>query len=259
MASTWSSIMREVQLLKSKGFDFMSLCSKRVRDGSNTRFWLDVWKGDSPFCDVFPRIFALEQDKQMTVANKMAAHVSASFRRPVRGGIEQQQLSDLVTCMDSVSLNSMIGGCSISGDGSLQLKENSYKGLKTKQKRVQGSISLVDPAGGYEMVELFLNIEKKQIFKIVWMKIFEILFRDLVFLVISSAKNYLSEVVISIFFKHFDTDYTENSHVRSDSFTIRGLTVFIDIEFLPPKPPMSDAIDRTNVIFAFTLNPHRWN
>ncbi|GJT86507.1 RNA-directed DNA polymerase, eukaryota [Tanacetum coccineum] len=125
MASTWSSIMREVQLLKSKGFDFMSLCSKRVGDGSNTRFWLDVWKGDSPFCDVFPRIFALEQDKQMTVANKMAAHVSASFRRPVRGGIEQQQLSDLVTCMDSVSLNSMIGGCSISGDGSLQLKENS--------------------------------------------------------------------------------------------------------------------------------------
>ncbi|GKB49399.1 RNA-directed DNA polymerase, eukaryota [Tanacetum coccineum] len=103
MASTWSSIMREVQLLKSKGFDFMSLCSKRVGDGSNTRFWLDVWKGDSPFCDVFPGIFALEQDKQMTVANKMAAHVSASFRRPVRGGIEQQQLSDLVTCMDSVS------------------------------------------------------------------------------------------------------------------------------------------------------------
>ncbi|GJS31424.1 RNA-directed DNA polymerase, eukaryota [Tanacetum coccineum] len=28
MASTWSSIMREVQLLKSKGFDFMSFCSK---------------------------------------------------------------------------------------------------------------------------------------------------------------------------------------------------------------------------------------
>ncbi|GJT22255.1 RNA-directed DNA polymerase, eukaryota [Tanacetum coccineum] len=125
MASTWSSIMREVQLLKSKGFDFMSLCSKRVGDGSNTRFWLDVWKGDSPFCDVFPRIFALEQDKQMTVANKMAAHVSASFRRPVRGGIEQQQLSDLVTCMDSVSLSVSHDRwvCSIFGDGSFSVKD----------------------------------------------------------------------------------------------------------------------------------------
>ncbi|GKB94800.1 hypothetical protein Tco_0980937 [Tanacetum coccineum] len=42
--------------------------------------------------------------------------------------------------------------------------------------------------------------------------------------------------------------------MRSDCFTIKGLTVFVDIEFLSPKPPVSDAIDRTDVIFAFTLN-----
>ncbi|GKB73632.1 hypothetical protein Tco_0935044 [Tanacetum coccineum] len=91
-----------------------------------------------------------------------------------------------------------------------------------------------------QMVELFLDIEKEQIFKVVWMKIFEILFRDLVFLVISSAKNDLSEVVISIFFKHFDTDYTENSHVRSDwGFTLRDSTVFVDMKFLPPKPQIT--------------------
>ncbi|GJV22663.1 hypothetical protein Tco_1375358 [Tanacetum coccineum] len=57
----------------------------------------------------------------MTVANKMAAHVSASFRRLVRGGIEQQQLSDLVTCMDSVSHDRWV--CSISGDGSFSVKD----------------------------------------------------------------------------------------------------------------------------------------
>ncbi|GJS13969.1 hypothetical protein Tco_0408441 [Tanacetum coccineum] len=34
--------------------------------------------------------------------------------------------------------------------------------------------------------------------------------------------------------------------------------MFVDIEFLPPKPPVSDDIDRTDVIFAFTLNPQRW-
>ncbi|GKA59651.1 gag-pol polyprotein [Tanacetum coccineum] len=103
------------------------------------------------------------------------------------------------------------------------------------------------------MVEIFLNIEKEQIFKIIWMQIFEIPFPKIVYSCISSAKDYLSQIVVSIFFKHFDTDHTENSHLRSDCFTIRGLTVFVDIEFLPPKPPVSDAIDRTDVIFAFTL------
>ncbi|GJR86670.1 hypothetical protein Tco_0210681 [Tanacetum coccineum] len=42
----------------------------------------------------------------------------------------------------------------------------------------------------------------------------------------------------------------------SDAFTIRGTHVFVDIEFLPPKPPVSDAIDRTDVILAFTLKPN---
>ncbi|GKB60561.1 RNA-directed DNA polymerase, eukaryota [Tanacetum coccineum] len=125
MASTWCSIVREVQVLKSKGFDFMSLCSKRIGDGSTTRFWLDVWKGDSPFRYAFPRIFVLEQDKQITVANKLAANVSDSFRRRVRSGIEQQQLSDLVTYFESVSLfySHDRWVCSIFGDGSFSVKD----------------------------------------------------------------------------------------------------------------------------------------
>ncbi|GJZ21524.1 hypothetical protein Tco_0558563 [Tanacetum coccineum] len=65
----------------------------------------------------------------------------------------------------------------------------------------------------------------------------------------------LTLVVVSVYFKHFDTDHTENSHLRSDGFTIRGLTVFVDVEFLSPKPPVSDAIGRTDVIFPFALNP----
>ncbi|GJR08195.1 hypothetical protein Tco_0726735 [Tanacetum coccineum] len=40
---------------------------------------------------------------------------------------------------------------------------------------------------------------------------------------------------------------------------IEGLTVFVDVEFLSSKPPVSDAIGRTDVIFAFTFNPQRWN
>ncbi|GJT49373.1 hypothetical protein Tco_0975530 [Tanacetum coccineum] len=53
-ASIWSSILREVQVLKANGFDFLSQCSKRIGDVNNTRFWLDIWKGDKPFRDELP-------------------------------------------------------------------------------------------------------------------------------------------------------------------------------------------------------------
>ncbi|GJZ98126.1 hypothetical protein Tco_0670579 [Tanacetum coccineum] len=108
----------------------MSLCSKRHWYGGEkkkyTLLWLDCWKGDASFFrDAFPRIFALEQDKQITVANKLAANVSDSFRRRVRSGIEQQQLSDLVTYLESVSLFDSHDRwvCSISGDGSFSVKD----------------------------------------------------------------------------------------------------------------------------------------
>ncbi|GJX52197.1 RNA-directed DNA polymerase, eukaryota, reverse transcriptase zinc-binding domain protein [Tanacetum coccineum] len=55
------------------------------------KFWLDIWKGEITLRDKFPRIFALEMDKTITVAAKMASLVDSSFRRPVRGGIEHVQ------------------------------------------------------------------------------------------------------------------------------------------------------------------------
>nr|GEV17392.1 putative ribonuclease H-like domain-containing protein [Tanacetum cinerariifolium] len=40
VASNWGSILREVNLLKEKGFDFLSHCSKRIGDGNSTRHGL---------------------------------------------------------------------------------------------------------------------------------------------------------------------------------------------------------------------------
>nr|GEX25234.1 retrovirus-related Pol polyprotein from transposon TNT 1-94 [Tanacetum cinerariifolium] len=48
----------------------------------------------------------LELDKQISVAEKMAGHIANSFRRLVLGGIEQQQLMDLISYIDSVSPSS---------------------------------------------------------------------------------------------------------------------------------------------------------
>ncbi|GKB40264.1 hypothetical protein Tco_0885206 [Tanacetum coccineum] len=65
----------------------------------------------------------------------------------------------------------------------------------------------------------------------------------------------LQIIVVSIFFKHFDTDHTENSHMRSDSFTIRGLTVFVDIEFLILNTSEC-CLDSTDVSYSRSLSTH---
>nr|GEW07807.1 hypothetical protein [Tanacetum cinerariifolium] len=84
-SSIWCSILREMQVLISKGFDFVSHCKKCVEDGRNTRFWYDSWVFDQPPRVRFPRLFALEMDKESTVASKLGSSlVDAIFRRSVR-------------------------------------------------------------------------------------------------------------------------------------------------------------------------------
>ncbi|GJZ03371.1 RNA-directed DNA polymerase, eukaryota [Tanacetum coccineum] len=104
-SSIWCSILRELQVLKDKGFDFGSHCKKRLGDGHGTRFWIDVWTSDMPLCVKFPRLFALELDKDASVASKMAGPLDFSFRRSVRDGSEQQQMLELVSIVDTVSLS----------------------------------------------------------------------------------------------------------------------------------------------------------
>nr|GEW24874.1 RNA-directed DNA polymerase, eukaryota [Tanacetum cinerariifolium] len=91
-SSIWCSILRGMQVLISKGFDFVSHCKKRVGDDHNTLFWYDSWVFDQPLRVRFPRLFALETDKELTVASKLgSSSVDASFRRSVRDGVERQQ------------------------------------------------------------------------------------------------------------------------------------------------------------------------
>nr|GEW11968.1 PB1 domain-containing protein [Tanacetum cinerariifolium] len=69
-SSIWCSILREMQVLISKGFDFVSHCKKRVGDG---RFWYDSWVFDQPLRVRFPCLFALETDKESTVASNLGS------------------------------------------------------------------------------------------------------------------------------------------------------------------------------------------
>nr|GEX21728.1 Gag-Pol polyprotein [Tanacetum cinerariifolium] len=91
----------------------------------------EVQQSKDPFeLEVYPRLFALERDKEIHVAVKLASLID-SFRRPVRGGVELQQLTDLVSLMDSVILCSSHDRwrCDLSGDGDFSVKKNIMNGL----------------------------------------------------------------------------------------------------------------------------------
>nr|GFA76944.1 RNA-directed DNA polymerase, eukaryota, reverse transcriptase zinc-binding domain protein [Tanacetum cinerariifolium] len=77
--STWSSIINEVNSLKDKGVDHISHCKIRVGKGTCTSFWNDLWIGDSLLKLSFPRLYALEEKKHISVADKMRMSISFFF------------------------------------------------------------------------------------------------------------------------------------------------------------------------------------
>nr|GEV07230.1 RNA-directed DNA polymerase, eukaryota [Tanacetum cinerariifolium] len=91
----------------------------------DTCFWNDKWLGDKPLKDLFSRLFALELNKEVTVADKVQGVVSSSFRRPVRTGSEYQHLTDLNSLMEPVSLSHSCDRwiCDLSGDREFRVKE----------------------------------------------------------------------------------------------------------------------------------------
>ncbi|GKB67735.1 RNA-directed DNA polymerase, eukaryota [Tanacetum coccineum] len=106
-SSTWNVIVREVNVLKNQGIDLLSHCKIRVGSGLHTSFWNAIWLGDSAFSALFPRIYALETNKNCTVADKLQGPFSLSFRRPVRGGAESHQLDQLQSLIGPIILSSL--------------------------------------------------------------------------------------------------------------------------------------------------------
>ncbi|GJR81334.1 RNA-directed DNA polymerase, eukaryota [Tanacetum coccineum] len=74
--SVWLDIVHEVEKLKGHGIDLM-----------------------------FPRLYALEACKNLSVASKLSqSSLDFSFRRAPRGGVEQSQLAAMLSKLDGVSL-----------------------------------------------------------------------------------------------------------------------------------------------------------
>nr|GEX44056.1 putative RNA-directed DNA polymerase, eukaryota, reverse transcriptase zinc-binding domain protein [Tanacetum cinerariifolium] len=117
--SNWLDIIRSFSNLYNKGVDLLGSIKKKVGNGENTMFWDELWKGEVLFKNLFPRLYALELVKNISVANKMAQpSVEYSFRRNIRGGAEQVQMASLLSLLEGLILLNMMDRWmwSISGD-----------------------------------------------------------------------------------------------------------------------------------------------
>nr|GEY43236.1 RNA-directed DNA polymerase, eukaryota, reverse transcriptase zinc-binding domain protein [Tanacetum cinerariifolium] len=82
----------------------------------------------SDWCSIVRELHLLtdkESDKEVLVADKMKAVVGHSFRRPVRAGFEHQQMVDLNSLLESVSLSQSHDRwfCDLTGDEEFRVKE----------------------------------------------------------------------------------------------------------------------------------------
>ncbi|GKC44824.1 RNA-directed DNA polymerase, eukaryota, reverse transcriptase zinc-binding domain protein [Tanacetum coccineum] len=104
-SSLWYNIIRKIGSLSIKHINFLSHMKKKVGNGMYTSFWEELWLSNIPLMNVFPRLYTLENNKQVTVAAKLSdGFVTDSFRRALRGGIKEEQLLILVNNLESVVL-----------------------------------------------------------------------------------------------------------------------------------------------------------
>ncbi|GKD46852.1 RNA-directed DNA polymerase, eukaryota, reverse transcriptase zinc-binding domain protein [Tanacetum coccineum] len=90
--SVWVMIRKSIDILKSKGVDLMQFCNKVIRNGSSNSFLHERWNGDTCFKVRFLRLFNLELEKDIFVAQKLhRSYCASSFRRRPRGGLEESQ------------------------------------------------------------------------------------------------------------------------------------------------------------------------
>ncbi|GKA13774.1 hypothetical protein Tco_0693420 [Tanacetum coccineum] len=81
----WTSIVHEVRVLQGRGINVADYIRLKLGNGENTRFWVDNWYEGGVIKELFPRMFALELNKNATVSSKLnASSLDNLFRRKAR-------------------------------------------------------------------------------------------------------------------------------------------------------------------------------
>nr|GEW77435.1 RNA-directed DNA polymerase, eukaryota, reverse transcriptase zinc-binding domain protein [Tanacetum cinerariifolium] len=106
--SHWIDIVREINVLRSKGIDFLPLIRKKADNGEGTLFWEDSWFDGISLKQQFPHLYSLESAKHINVAEKMNhPSLSWSYLREPRGGIEEEQQNMIFSRISGVILPNM--------------------------------------------------------------------------------------------------------------------------------------------------------
>ncbi|KAK9054389.1 hypothetical protein SSX86_025467 [Deinandra increscens subsp. villosa] len=98
----WNNICKLVQDLHSRGIIPVSSFKKDVGLGNETRFRVDNWIGEEPLLTMFPRLYALENNKNCFVCHRMPGGDRMwEWRRPIRSGVEEAQFCKLNALLNS--------------------------------------------------------------------------------------------------------------------------------------------------------------
>ncbi|GKB91994.1 RNA-directed DNA polymerase, eukaryota, reverse transcriptase zinc-binding domain protein [Tanacetum coccineum] len=106
--SPWLNIVRETKALKNKGIDLLAFVVKSGKRGRYI-FLNDIWLDDMALKHRYPRLYALESSKQVSISDKLSnTSLISSYRRNPRGGIEEDQQRSLQAQIDCVILVPML-------------------------------------------------------------------------------------------------------------------------------------------------------
>nr|GEV57212.1 RNA-directed DNA polymerase, eukaryota [Tanacetum cinerariifolium] len=95
-SSCWLNIINEVKVLEKMGIHLLNYMHMNLGNGFVTSFWDDRWCADGRLKDIYPRVYALENHKKITVGEKLAQlSLVYFFRRVPRGGAESSQVEEL--------------------------------------------------------------------------------------------------------------------------------------------------------------------
>lgn len=91
---------------------FAECVSKKLGNGSDTLFWYDKWLGSVSFCERFPRLFDLSENKSITVAGLFSLSVErggeASEWRRRLWAWEEEELEECRTLLTDVSFQDFV-------------------------------------------------------------------------------------------------------------------------------------------------------
>jgi hypothetical protein len=92
MSQFWSGLVKVKEI-------FYKFCKRIVVSGNKTRFWEDIWHGGKPLSEVFPRLFNLSMNHNVTVQRVVSSFgICLIFRRILWGDLAREwcKLLDII-------------------------------------------------------------------------------------------------------------------------------------------------------------------